>query len=167
MKTVLSIGSNLGDRLNNLKQVRDRICSLPNIKLLSQSSVYESDPVEVIDEYGNMLFLNAILIVDCDNNPEKLLKCFKNIEKEMGRTKSGELNEPRPADIDIIFMEKNQVNTPTLTIPHPRWSERLFVVRPLAELLPDFTAPGESRTIREVLLSLPKSPKVLPLQETW
>lgn len=167
MNTVLSIGSNLGDRLYNLQQARDRIYCIPGVKPVLQSPVYETDPVNVSPEYSDHLFLNAILLIDCDIEPHKLLEQLKNIETDIGRAGSVERNAPRLIDIDIISMEDTNIDTPTLTIPHPRWKKRLFVVRPLADLLPDLVLPGGTETVGEILLSLPKLPKVLPLYEKW
>jgi len=166
MEIGLSLGSNLGDRLKNLKQARESLSAIKHLALIDCSSVYETEPVDVLPEYAGMPFLNAVLIVDTDVHVELFLDGFLSIEKEMGRRRDNR-NAPRPMDIDIIYAGNTVVKNTVLEIPHPRWSRRRFVVQPLVEIRPDLRIPGEKRTVREVLLTLPEEPKVVLFTSQW
>ena len=167
MEIGLSLGSNLGDRLENLKQSRKSIFAVPGLSVVASSAVYETDPVDVSPEYAGMPFLNAVLVISTDVDTETLLDCFISIEKKMGRRRGNDRNSPRPIDIDIIYAGAIPVKTAKTEIPHPRWAQRRFVVQLLCDLRPDLRLPGESRTVREVLLALPPTPKVILFGEQW
>lgn len=157
----LSIGSNLGDRAGNLDAVRSAIDALAGVRTVAESPVYETEPVDVPAESADMPFLNAVLIVQSDLDPSELAARLRAVEDKLGRTRTPERNMPRTADIDIVYAGRLRMHTPDLTIPHPRWRGRRFVVQPLADVRPDLVLPGETRTVTEILLSLPHTPKVL------
>ncbi len=153
----LSLGSNLGDRLAHLSRARDRIAALPGVRLLAQSAAYETSPVDVRPEYRDILFLNAVLVIASDVPPAALSDTLHAIEDEFGRRRGPDRNQPRPIDIDLIYAGSRALATPRLTLPHPRWAGRRFVVEPLAEVRPALRLPGETRTVRQVFSALPPS----------
>jgi 2-amino-4-hydroxy-6-hydroxymethyldihydropteridine diphosphokinase len=167
MEIGLSLGSNLGDRLSNLKQARLKISTIQDVNIIVSSPVYETEPVDVLQEYAGMPFLNAVIILTSEWDVTKILDRFLSVEKEMGReTKNGK-NLPRIIDIDIIYAGNLVVKRENGGIPHPRWSQRRFVVQPLSDIRPHLRIPGEKRMVSEVLLALPLTPKVVLFAQQW
>jgi 2-amino-4-hydroxy-6-hydroxymethyldihydropteridine diphosphokinase len=167
MNVALSLGSNLGDRLQNLRTARARLAGLAEVRVLLGSRVYETEPVDVLPEYAANRFLNAALLVDWQSTVEQLAAECHAIEEELGRTRTVERNAPRIIDLDIIFAGALQVNSQVLSVPHPRWATRRFVLAPLADIAPDAVLPGETRTVAEVLLALPPGPEVTMFAIDW
>jgi len=130
-RTFLSLGSNLGDRRRLL---RDALDSLPDV--VAVSSLYETDPVGG-PEQGP--YLNLVAQLDTDIAPHRLLGLCHRIEAAADRAR-GERWGPRTLDVDIIWMDGVAVSDEQLTIPHPRWRERRFVMAPLRELAPDLVS---------------------------
>jgi len=137
----LSLGSNLGERDNNLRQALTLLSEKVSVEEIS--SVYETEPVGYKEQ---PLFLNLVCRISTNLPPEELLLLAKEIEAKMGRMPSFP-NSPRPIDIDILFYDNQIVETPNLTIPHPRLKERAFVLIPLAELAPDLIYPSLGKSI--------------------
>jgi len=163
----ISLGSNLGQRLANLRRARAAIAKLPGVLTVACSPVYETEPVDVPAAYRSRRFLNAVLILKTSAQPAELAEALHAIEARMGRVRTGEANSPRMIDIDLIYAGRRKIRSATLTIPHPRWARRRFVVRPLADVRPALKIPGEQRRVREVLLSLPRTPKVVLYRRRW
>jgi 2-amino-4-hydroxy-6-hydroxymethyldihydropteridine diphosphokinase len=163
----LSLGSNLGDRLANLRAARRGVRALPQTDLAAQSPVYETDPVDVADAWQALSFLNAVLIVRSALAPRDLNRGLHRIEAELGRVRGGDRNAPRPVDIDIIYAGSERSASDDLRLPHPRWAERRFVVQPLADVRPELVLPLEARTVRGVLLALPATPAVVAFAREW
>lgn len=141
----LALGSNLDDRLANLKEA---VASLPpQMDVKAKSHVYETPPWG----YENQpKFLNQALKVQTYLEPEPLLKHIKRLEIALGRKASFQ-NGPRLIDIDILFYDELVMNTPTLTIPHPRLHERGFVLLPMMDIAPDLIHPVTQKSIREMV----------------
>ena len=161
MEIAISLGSNLGDRLSHLRLARALIEAIPAARDITTSPVYETEPVEVAVEHQALRFLNAILLVQHAELHE-FARCLWDIERQIGRPSARGKNEPRSLDLDIIYAGDVKVTDDELTVPHPRWAVREFVVRPLCDVRPDRVLPGETRTVREVLLSLPAGGGVVP-----
>lgn len=143
----LALGSNLGNRLANLKQAVAALS--PQMELKAKSHVYETPPWG----YQNQpKFLNQVIQVSTYLEPEPLLKHLKRLEVTLGR-KASFRNGPRLIDIDILFYDNLVLDTPSLVIPHPRLHERGFVLLPLADIAPDFIHPVQKKSVRELLAS--------------
>ena len=163
MEYGLSLGSNLGDRQAWLACAAERVASLSSVRVIACSAIYETEPVDVRPEYRDSAFLNAVLIVAASDAPESLAERLRVIESELGRVRQEDRNAPRPIDIDLIYADTLQIETAGLTLPHPRWAARRFVVQPLADVRPDLVLPGQSRTVSQILATLP----VRPAAERW
>jgi 2-amino-4-hydroxy-6-hydroxymethyldihydropteridine diphosphokinase len=160
MEIGLSLGSNLGDRASALKTATETISGFTKTGIVEASPVYETEPVDVSTEHEHLPFLNTVIIIETDIEPHDLHEELQEIEHEMGRTDTQEMNVPRPIDIDIIYAGDLQIGTEQLTIPHLRWQERRFVVQPLSDVRPDLILPGQSKMVSEILEELPLLPAV-------
>lgn len=144
----LGLGSNLGNRPDNLNQAVSFLSQ--RLQVEKVSSVYETEPVGNVNQ---PLFLNMVCQVYTGLEPSALLALVKGIEAKLGRG-PGSSNASRPIDIDILFYGDRVVQSPGLIIPHPRLTERAFVLMPLAEIAPDLVHPGNGKTIRQLLQSI-------------
>lgn len=134
MQYILGLGSNLGDRADILAQAIGHLGKLPGTRIMAISEAVDSDPVGYADQPN---FLNLCLAISCELNPDELLARTLEIERQLGRERSANRNGPRTLDIDLLFYEEGAWDSPTVTLPHPRWSSRSFVVIPLRNLLQD------------------------------
>ena len=144
----LGLGSNLGDREANLRRALELLSA--SVKVLKISPTYDTAPVGNTDQPR---FLNLVCKAKTSLSPPNLLRFVKNIEKKMGRV-NGLPNSPRPIDIDILFYDDLVLETPVLVIPHPRLTERTFVLAPLADIAPDLKHPVSGKTVRQMLRGL-------------
>jgi 2-amino-4-hydroxy-6-hydroxymethyldihydropteridine diphosphokinase len=149
MSTVyLGLGTNLGDKEQNLHQAIDKIQERVG-KILSLSAFYNSAPWGYISD--NM-FVNAVVCISTTFSPQKVLNITQEIEKELGRKeKSIDASySDRVIDIDILLYDSVILSTDNLTIPHPLMIKRLFVMDPLAEIAPDMVVPGVNKTVMAI-----------------
>ena len=137
-KVYLSLGTNMGDRLENLREALFLVDE--GVRVDSVSSVYETEPWGFEDQDR---FLNIALSGETDLSPVELLDFTQSIERAMKRVKTVRYG-PRVIDVDILLYEGVAMDTERLTIPHPRMSERAFVLVPLREIAMDDVIPGES-----------------------
>ncbi len=170
MEICLALGSNLGDRVANMATAAQEILKISGVRILAQSHIYETDPVGLSPEQSDMLFLNGVVLVECKNDIRTFAAELRRIEIELGRESdrqpkaSTDYAEARTIDIDIIYIDDLVLEEASLTVPHPRWAEREFVLRPLADLRPDLRLPGRNRTVSEILVALPAGAKVVPFE---
>jgi 2-amino-4-hydroxy-6-hydroxymethyldihydropteridine diphosphokinase len=144
-KVYIALGTNLGNRLENLKTALKLL--LPEVRVIKASPVYETPPWGYLNQAD---FLNQVIEAETDLTPEELLVYLKGLEAQIGRRASFKYG-PRLIDLDILFYEDLILETAHLSIPHPRMHERSFVLVPLADLNPDLLHPKADRTIRELL----------------
>ncbi|ACZ00028.1 MULTISPECIES: 2-amino-4-hydroxy-6-hydroxymethyldihydropteridine diphosphokinase [Thermomonospora] len=145
-RAVLSLGSNLGDRLSNLQEAIDALFDAPGLTFVALSPVYETTPyggpegeIPEQDDY-----LNVVLVADTSLAPRVLLERVLNIENSMQRVREVRWG-PRTLDIDIVMFGNVTCNEPDLILPHPRAHERAFVLVPWADIEPDVLLPGHGR----------------------
>lgn len=142
----LSLGSNLGDRAANLADAIDELAGI-GVRVLRRSSIYETEPVDFL---AQPWFLNCVVEAETSRAPRPLLEALRGIERGMGSQKIIPRG-PRIIDLDILFYEDELIQDQGIEIPHPRLSERLFVLVPLAELAPKLVHPMLRATIHELL----------------
>jgi 2-amino-4-hydroxy-6-hydroxymethyldihydropteridine diphosphokinase len=143
----LALGSNLGNREENLKQA---ISSLsPQMTVKEKSHVYETPPWGYEDQPR---FLNQVLKAQTYLQPEQLLKHIKRLELALGR-KGTFRNGPREIDIDLLMYDDLVLNTPILALPHPHMHERGFVLLPMMDIAPDLVHPLTRKSVREMLIA--------------
>lgn len=147
----LALGSNMGNRLSNLKAAVLNLT--PQMTVKQKSSIYETPPWGFTEQDA---FLNQVVKVTTYLEPEPLLRHLKRMETALGRVPNFQ-NGPRVIDIDILFFDKMIINTPPLVVPHPRLHERAFVLVPLAEIEPDFVHPILQRPINKILEDVNRS----------
>jgi 2-amino-4-hydroxy-6-hydroxymethyldihydropteridine diphosphokinase len=141
----IALGTNLGQRLENLQNAAAALS--PAVVILMRSHVYETPPWGFLDQPH---FLNQVVQVETNLQPIDLLGYLKSLERQMGREKSIKYG-PRLIDLDILFYNDLILDTPRLTIPHPRIAERGFVLIPLADLDPNLRHPISGFTVGEML----------------
>ncbi len=149
-KVFLGLGSNLGNKLENLKKSITRISLNDHIEILSRSNIYESKPMYNLKQDD---FLNMVVEIETNFEPFDLLKYIKNIEILLGRSLNQKHNYPRFIDIDILDYENHLINSPELTIPHPKLFERMFVLKPWSEISPNYVI-NNGKTVKDLMLLL-------------
>jgi 2-amino-4-hydroxy-6-hydroxymethyldihydropteridine diphosphokinase len=140
----VGLGSNLGEREANLRSAVNALRD-HGVEIDSTSSVYETEPVgEIVDQPD---FLNAVVRIRTELEPEALLDLLKAIEAEHGRMFGGPRHGPRPIDLDLLMLGDLKIATERLTLPHREVSHRRFVLAPLIELDPALALPDGSRLV--------------------
>jgi 2-amino-4-hydroxy-6-hydroxymethyldihydropteridine diphosphokinase len=155
-EVILGLGSNEGDRVRNLERALGRL-SL-EVRLEEISSTYETEPVGVRDQPW---FLNVVCTGVTRLSPRGVLELARTIETGMGRA-PGPRFGPRPIDVDLLAYEDRVIEEPDLEVPHPRMTERRFVLEPLVEVAPDWRHPVDGRGARELLADLDDESVVRP-----
>ncbi len=152
MRAVTIFGSNSGDRQALITQAIRKLSETGRI--ISGSSFYETEPWGFECQEN---FLNQITVFETALSPEAFLQTCLDTEKQLGRirTTDGPRYSSRPIDIDLLFCDSRILNTPALTLPHPRMCERNFVLVPLAEIMPDFVHPVLGKSIATLLEESP------------
>lgn len=147
MKTAfVALGSNLGDRFENLSAAVHKM-EAPDLKVQGASRIYETEPREDLNQPW---FLNQVVQIQTSLFPRQLLRRLKKIERQMGRVVTRPKG-PRKIDLDLLFYDRAVIQTAEIEIPHPKLSERRFVLEPLAELAPELRHPVSRKTVREML----------------
>lgn len=137
-EAVIALGTNLGNRIENINTAIRAIAKLSGVKILKASGVYETEPVDCDED---LKYYNAAILVETSASPYVLLGECLGIEAAMGRIRT-KRNGPRIIDLDLILYDGFKSETYELTLPHPRMLERAFVMAPMLELYPTGRAPG-------------------------
>ena len=166
MRTAVALGSNLGDRLENLCAARSAILGLSNVKppILS-SAIYETEPVDC--EAGADKFLNAVVEFEYKGDPATLLEQLVRIEEALGRARNHPENVSRTIDIDLLYCGDRNVEDKRLQLPHPRMHLRKFVLQPLTDIRPNLVLLGQGKTVGELLADLEESGEVVRFGDAW
>lgn len=159
VEVCLALGSNLGDRLAALRAAKEALA--PLMAVTATSPVYETAPAYALDQPR---FLNAALRGTTTLDPRTLLINLKDIEREIGRRPTFRYG-PRVIDIDILFYGDRQIHTTDLTIPHLLMAERIFVLKPLADIAGDWVHPGLGQTVEALCAALPNQDEALRTDE--
>ena len=149
----LGLGSNVGDRIANLRAARDALGRIAGdaLSVTASSSVYETEPQgEVLDQPD---FLNAAVRIETTLEPEELLDACKAVERELGRTADGPRHGPRPIDVDLLLLGDVEYESERLLLPHRDVLVRRFVLAPLLDLDPELALPGGT-ALRDALEAL-------------
>ena len=166
MRAGLALGSNLGDRLAQLRLARARVLALPGVSApVLGSRVYETEPVGSGPDAG--AYLNAVLVVEYDGQAITLLDGLQRIEADFGRPSKRPRNAPRTLDLDILYAGNLVLSNNEFVIPHPRLHLRRFVLAPLADIRPDLILPGQHHTIAALLARLHDPARVEIFAETF
>lgn len=153
MRAGIALGSNLGDRAANLRHAQEAIAALPGVTIaLGPPAPIETAPVDCPP--GALAFLNTVLEVETSLPPAELLARLHGIEQTLGRPLLRLRNASRPIDLDLLYAGDLVVDSPELTLPHPRIARRRFVLGPLAALRPHLILPGQQKTVAELLAAL-------------
>ena len=148
----IALGSNLGNRRENLRLAVERIGSLDGVEVKAASDFFITAPVDSPENSPE--FLNAAVVVETRLSADDLLQGLLEIEQQLGRRRSVVRNAPRTIDLDLLLHGDSVIRTPTLELPHPRMHTRRFVLEPLAQISPDLRHPELHRSIRELLEDL-------------
>ena len=156
MTIAVALGSNLGE---SKKILTEAIQQLQKIHIRTPasffvSSFYETDPVDC--PLQSPRFLNAVVQLETELTPHELLELFQKMEEKAGRSFSHPRNAPRTLDLDLLYCDAMIISTPELELPHPKITQRSFVLMPLAEITPDLILPGWEKTARDYLLNITK-----------
>ncbi|PCJ82394.1 MAG: 2-amino-4-hydroxy-6-hydroxymethyldihydropteridine diphosphokinase [Bacteroidetes bacterium] len=159
----IGVGSNLGERKAILEEgialLERELVEIKSIKSLTESPIYETQAWGMPE--GTPAFLNLVVAIETDLELEDLLKILLEVEKECGRKRSEtEGYSDRTLDLDILLDGDTTLKTSDLEIPHPRLSERRFVLQPLADLDSGMVIPGSGMSVGEALEVCPKEPEV-------
>jgi len=150
----VALGSNLGESIVTLRLAAAKIANWSIDKVVG-SSLWETEPLDCQPESPS--FINAVIGLTPKQGitPESLLNELLELELQLGRERSGLVNEPRKIDLDLISFGIERRNTDSLILPHPRAFERQFVLSPLEEIAPNFIIPGQEKSVSHLLKALP------------
>jgi 2-amino-4-hydroxy-6-hydroxymethyldihydropteridine diphosphokinase len=166
MRAGVALGSNLGERLANLRNARKDIAALAGaLPPLRSSAIYETEPVGC--EKGAAKFLNAAIEIGYSGEADDLLRELAAIEKNLGRPASHARNVSRTIDLDLLYFGDAMIQTAGLQLPHPRIGEREFVLRPLADIRPDLVLPEQTESISALLSRLGPTTGVVRVEMEW
>jgi 2-amino-4-hydroxy-6-hydroxymethyldihydropteridine diphosphokinase len=142
MRAYVGLGANLGNREETIARALELLGEADGVEVVAVSQLRETDPVGYADQPR---FLNGAAAVETELVPRALLERLLAVERALGRRRDGLRYGPRTIDLDLLVFEDRVVDEPGLTLPHPRLSERIFALEPLAELDPELEIPGRGR----------------------
>jgi len=164
MRVGIALGSNLADRLENLRAARRYLFDLHEDRgPFLCSRIYETEPVDC--PAGSPSFFNAAIELACTIPPLDLLEKLQRLEQILGRPANHAHHAPRTIDLDILYYDNLAFTLPELTLPHPRIAERGFVLTPLADIAPDRILPGQLKKISELLKKTSVQSKSTPVAD--
>lgn len=149
----VGLGSNLGDREENLSRARDALRSIDAVAVLRCSSLFDSAPVMRPESGPQPRYLNAVVEMSCGLDPKRLLNILKHIENDFGRL-PGPRWSPRVLDLDVLLWDGRLIAEPMLQVPHLELHKRQFVLEPLCELVPDYVHPIIGKSLKDLLRDL-------------
>ena len=159
-QVALSLGANLDQPVGKIEHAIDQLTELfENVQF---SSLYSTEPIGGPDQPD---YVNAAMLVETTLFPRQLLLLLNGIEQQFGRVRNGERNQPRTLDIDIILYDQRRQDDDVLTLPHPRFRDRRFVLEPLAEIAPEMIDPVTQKTIQQLLADCPDQHQVVRMEE--
>jgi 2-amino-4-hydroxy-6-hydroxymethyldihydropteridine diphosphokinase len=147
----IGIGSNEGDRLEQISRAVQALGTSPGIRLVQMATIVETEPMGGPSQSP---YLNTVVELETTRAPSELLTALKDIERRLGRLPSVVRCSPRPIDLDVLLYDDQLIQQPNLIIPHPRMAERRFVLEPLAQLAPELIHPILKQPISQLLAHL-------------
>ncbi len=150
----IGFGSNLGDRKAKFQEALHALEDLPKTSVKARSRLYETDPIGISD--GGPKFLNAVIRVETDLSPRELIRSMHSIELALGKSVCHRSDKSRVIDLDLLLYGDGHFLEEDIEVPHPRMSDRAFVLAPLAELAPGIRIPTIGRTVEDLMRLLPE-----------
>jgi 2-amino-4-hydroxy-6-hydroxymethyldihydropteridine diphosphokinase len=150
---LVAIGSNLGDSTANVQRAFEELQNLSALQI-QKSSLWRSTPVDCPPDSPDFINATAALAPLENETPESLLEKLQQLEFQFGRKPKAVINEPRPLDLDLIAFKIETRDSTSLTLPHPRFHQRRFVLEPLNQIVPTAMLPGQTQTIGQLLAAL-------------
>ena len=139
----VALGANLGPALQTVLQTFDALALLSGTRVTGRSRIYRTAPFEA----QGPDFINAVAQIETRLTAPELLDALQTLENQAGRERPY-VNAPRTLDLDVLLYGQGQIHSPLLTVPHPRMMDRAFVLRPLADVLPDFVQPQDLQRVQ-------------------
>ena len=150
-RVYIGIGSNEGDRLENISQAIHALGSVHGIQLVQMATILETEPVGP----PQAPYLNTAVEIDTSLEPARLLATLQGIERRAGRVRGADRWGPRPIDLDLLLYDDRVIHEEGLIVPHPRLHERRFALEPLVQLAPNVMHPVLHKTIATLYERLP------------
>lgn len=147
----ISVGSNIGNKLENCKKGVNLLLRSDSVTLKTQSPFYKTDPVDYLDQDW---FINYVIKIETSLNPFELLNRLKSLQKDAGRPNDAIRFGPRILDLDIILFDDAVINSENLTIPHPRMHKRRFVLKPICDIDPEIIHPVFKKNMKYLLYNM-------------
>jgi 2-amino-4-hydroxy-6-hydroxymethyldihydropteridine diphosphokinase len=147
----ISVGSNLGNKLLNCRRALDALAADGAVRIQARSRVYRTEPVDYTDQDW---FINQVVRVETEFEPSALLDRLQAVQRRLGRTEPVVRFGPRVVDLDILLYDRLVLESPRLSLPHPRMHRRRFVLKPLCDIDPDLIHPVLGRDVRTLLAEL-------------
>jgi 2-amino-4-hydroxy-6-hydroxymethyldihydropteridine diphosphokinase len=149
-RAYVGLGANLGDREATIRRALELLSAQEDLDVVAVSRLRETEPVGIVDQPP---FLNGVAVVETELGPHALLERLLAVERRLGRTREGPRFGPRTIDLDLLVHGDLRVESPGLSVPHPRLHERRFALEPLAEVAPGLVVPGRGR-VEDLLATL-------------
>jgi 2-amino-4-hydroxy-6-hydroxymethyldihydropteridine diphosphokinase len=150
VRAYVGVGANLGEREATIRRAVELLGEATGVEVVAVSSLLETEPWGAVEQPP---FLNGVVALETELEPHALLRVLLDVERALGRVRSGERYGPRTIDLDLLLYGDLVVDETGLAVPHPRLHERRFALEPLAELAPDAVVPGRG-TVAALLAAL-------------